>query len=40
MLDTIFVLGLVAMTLASSAQRTVVVSLAALGKSIKKKQQA
>jgi hypothetical protein len=34
MLDKIFVLGLVTFTLVSSAQRTVVVSLALLGKSI------
>jgi hypothetical protein len=34
MSDTIFVLRLVTITLVSSAQRTVVVSLAALGKSI------
>ena len=33
-MDTIFVLGLVIVTLVSSAQRTVLVSLAALGKSI------
>jgi hypothetical protein len=36
MLDTIFVLGLVAIKLVSSSQRTVVVSFAAFGKLIKK----